>query len=271
MAVEAAHADTPWGRMRDHSEAVTFLARLVAEQGAKGKVYWPHEKMAALLKAFTAMTGPIAACDEEEEEVLCNWCGETCRVVERGHPSGSVPHGLVRAQVTGGYLSTPGSGPGGALDDTTGYEFSLCEFCLDHMFSRFKTPPKLFNYMHPEETPEPFRPAEQRVREDEWRKTPELFLAEKERRDLLRRGMGMRPIHPGEILREEFLLPMGLTLDELARALEVPAVSVQGVLAEREPVTQELAQKLAQRFGTTVGFWENLQRSYELARSRAQV
>ena len=90
--------------------------------------------------------------------------------------------GLIDCEVVGGYNSTPGNG-NGALDDMTGYRFSLCEFCLDHMFSQFRTPPKLIGYICSEEgvelEGEVFRPAEQRVREDgEWRPMRESFYKE---------------------------------------------------------------------------------------------
>ena len=126
------------------------------------------------------------------EDVLCNWCGETCVIGPEGWEH-NAPAGMVRTSVRGHYRSTPGNGYG-ALDDTTAYKFSLCEFCLDAMFSRFKIPPSVAEYLIMSSSPEidhgeTFRPAEQRVREDDWRRFKEEFFAEKERRDKLRAGL----------------------------------------------------------------------------------
>ena len=74
----------------------------------------------------------------------------------------------------------------------------------------------------------------------------------------------MRPIHPGEILREEFLVPLQLSGNALALALGVPANRVSGILRERRSVTADTALRLARYFGTTAGFWLNLQKAFEL-------
>ncbi len=73
------------------------------------------------------------------------------------------------------------------------------------------------------------------------------------------------PMHPGEILREEFVLPNGLTANALALALRVPATRVSEILRERRSITVETAYRLAIYFGTSVELWTNLQTSYELA------
>jgi addiction module HigA family antidote len=75
---------------------------------------------------------------------------------------------------------------------------------------------------------------------------------------------GMRPVHPGEILREEFTKPLGLSASALARALHVPANRVTGLLNEERAVTADTALRLARCFGTTPQFWMNLQCSYDL-------
>lgn len=74
----------------------------------------------------------------------------------------------------------------------------------------------------------------------------------------------MRAIHPGEILREEFLEPLGLSAHALAQALRVPAPRVNDIVRERRTVTPDTALRLARHFGTTAQFWLNLQASYDL-------
>jgi antitoxin HigA-1 len=74
----------------------------------------------------------------------------------------------------------------------------------------------------------------------------------------------MRPIHPGEVLREEFLDPLGLSAHALAQALRVPAPRVNDIVRERRSVTPDTALRLARHFGTTPQFWLNLQASYDL-------
>jgi len=74
----------------------------------------------------------------------------------------------------------------------------------------------------------------------------------------------MRPIHPGEILREEFLVPMGMTAHALALELKVPAPRINDIVRERRAITPDTALRLARYFGTTPQFWMNLQTSYDL-------
>ncbi len=74
----------------------------------------------------------------------------------------------------------------------------------------------------------------------------------------------MRPIHPGEVLREEFLVPHGLSAHALAQALRVPAPRINDIVRERRGVTPDTALRLARYFGTTPQFWLNLQASYDL-------
>ena len=74
----------------------------------------------------------------------------------------------------------------------------------------------------------------------------------------------MRPIHPGKILREEFMAPLGLSANGLAIALRVPAPRVNDIVRERRGVTPDTALRLARYFGTTPQFWLNLQVSYDL-------
>lgn len=75
---------------------------------------------------------------------------------------------------------------------------------------------------------------------------------------------GMRPIHPGEILREEFLEPLDMSVNALAKGLRVDATRMNEIVRERRRVTADTAFRLAQYFGTTPEFWMNLQRDYDL-------
>ena len=72
------------------------------------------------------------------------------------------------------------------------------------------------------------------------------------------------PIHPGEILREEFLIPMGLKPYTLAKRLDVPRTRIERLAAEQTPVTTDTALRLARYFGTTPQFWMNMQALYDL-------
>ena len=74
----------------------------------------------------------------------------------------------------------------------------------------------------------------------------------------------MRPIHPGEILREEFLVPLGLSAHALAQALRVPATRVNEIVNERRAISADTAMRLGRYFGTTAEFWLNLQTAFDL-------
>lgn len=75
---------------------------------------------------------------------------------------------------------------------------------------------------------------------------------------------GMRPIHPGEILREEFMAPMGLPTYALAIALRVPAPRISDIVRERRAVSADTALRLARYFGTSAEFWLGLQSDYDM-------
>jgi addiction module HigA family antidote len=79
----------------------------------------------------------------------------------------------------------------------------------------------------------------------------------------------MRPIHPGEVLREEFLLPLNITPHALAMALHVPAPRINDVVRERRAVTVDTALRLAQYFGNSAEFWLGMQTDYDMAKARA--
>ena len=72
------------------------------------------------------------------------------------------------------------------------------------------------------------------------------------------------PIHPGEILREEFMAPLGLSMNALALGLRVPVTRVAEIVHERRAITPDTALRLARYFNTTPRFWMNLQAAYDL-------
>jgi addiction module HigA family antidote len=78
--------------------------------------------------------------------------------------------------------------------------------------------------------------------------------------------------HPGEVLREEFMKPLGLSANALALALRVPATRIGDILRAEKPraVTADTAIRLARYFGTTPEFWLNLQSAYELSLAAAE-
>ena len=82
---------------------------------------------------------------------------------------------------------------------------------------------------------------------------------------------GMRPIHPGEVLREEFLLPMRLSANALAIALQVPAPRINDVAREKRGVSADTALRLARYFGNSAEFWMGLQADYDLKTSAREI
>jgi antitoxin HigA-1 len=77
-------------------------------------------------------------------------------------------------------------------------------------------------------------------------------------------GNKMRPIHPGEILREEYMSPLGLSANSLARALGVTPARINDIVRERRGITADTALRLARYFGTDARSWMNLQSAYDL-------
>ncbi len=75
---------------------------------------------------------------------------------------------------------------------------------------------------------------------------------------------GMRPVHPGEVLREDYLAPLNLSANALAKALNVPAPRINDVVRERRGVTADTAMRLARYFGGDARSWLNLQAAYDL-------
>ncbi len=79
------------------------------------------------------------------------------------------------------------------------------------------------------------------------------------------------PIHPGEILREDFMKPLGLSMHKLALALRVPATRIAEIVHERRAITADTAIRLGRYFNTTPRFWLNLQTAYDLEVVEDQV
>lgn len=78
------------------------------------------------------------------------------------------------------------------------------------------------------------------------------------------------PIHPGEILREEFMIPLGLSQNALARALHVPPRRINEIVLEKRGITADTALRLSRYFGTTAEMWTGLQADYDLRLARYQ-
>ena len=77
-------------------------------------------------------------------------------------------------------------------------------------------------------------------------------------------GRRLPPVHPGEILRDEFLTPMEISVYELARAIKVPRTRVNDIVLGRRSITIDTAIRLGRYFGTSSEFWINLQTRYDL-------
>ena len=74
----------------------------------------------------------------------------------------------------------------------------------------------------------------------------------------------MRPVHPGEILREDYLVPLRLSVNALSVALGVPATRIHEIVKERRAVTADTAARLAKHFGGDAASWLVLQANYDL-------
>jgi addiction module HigA family antidote len=81
----------------------------------------------------------------------------------------------------------------------------------------------------------------------------------------------LNPIHPGEILREEFMAPFGLSSNALAKQLGVTATRINEIANEHRGITADTALRLARYFETTPEFWINLQKHFELETARRTV
>lgn len=78
---------------------------------------------------------------------------------------------------------------------------------------------------------------------------------------------GMRPVHPGEVLREDFLAPLEMSVNALALALRVPATRLHEIVKERRAITPDTALRLARYFGGDAQSWLNLQSGFDLRRT----
>jgi antitoxin HigA-1 len=76
------------------------------------------------------------------------------------------------------------------------------------------------------------------------------------------------PVHPGEMLREEFMKPLEISINGLALELHVPVTRISEIVNERRGITADTALRLAQHFGTSADFWMNIQKEYELTLTR---
>jgi addiction module HigA family antidote len=80
----------------------------------------------------------------------------------------------------------------------------------------------------------------------------------------VRSGRRLPPVHPGEILRDELLTPMGISVYELAHAIKVPRSRANDIVRGRRAITTDTAMRLGRYFGMTPEFWINLQARYDL-------
>jgi addiction module HigA family antidote len=79
------------------------------------------------------------------------------------------------------------------------------------------------------------------------------------------------PVHPGEILSEEFLKPLGLSMNQLALALRVPGNRINAIVAGQRAITADTALRLGRYFGTSPQFWINLQARYDLESTKDKL
>ena len=81
----------------------------------------------------------------------------------------------------------------------------------------------------------------------------------------------MRPVHPGEVLREDYLEPIGMSVSALARHLHVPASRINDIVLQRRGVTADTALRLSRFFGGDAQSWLNLQSAYDLRKTELDV
>ena len=81
----------------------------------------------------------------------------------------------------------------------------------------------------------------------------------------------LSPVHPGEVLREEFLKPLKLTAYAVAAAIDVPRTRIERLAREETPVTADTALRLGKFFMTTPAFWMNMQAQYDLEMAEDKV
>ena len=79
------------------------------------------------------------------------------------------------------------------------------------------------------------------------------------------------PMHPGEVLREEFLIPLDMSSGALAKACGVPRTRIERLANAQTAVTADTALRLAKAFGTSAEFWLNLQTAYDMRTAKARI
>lgn len=79
------------------------------------------------------------------------------------------------------------------------------------------------------------------------------------------------PVHPGEILREDYIKQRGLTVTEVAKGLGIARTNLSAIINERAGISPEMAVKLSEAFGNTTQFWVNLQKNYEVWHAERKV
>jgi antitoxin HigA-1 len=79
------------------------------------------------------------------------------------------------------------------------------------------------------------------------------------------------PVHPGEVIREDYLKPLGLSVNKLAISLGVPATRIGEIVNGRRAITSDTALRLARFFGTTPEFWLSMQTGYELEKAKDEL
>ncbi len=79
------------------------------------------------------------------------------------------------------------------------------------------------------------------------------------------------PVHPGEILREDYTNERGLTITEVAKGLGIARANLSAILNQRAGISPEMAVKLSEAFGNTTQFWVNLQKNYEVWHAERKV
>jgi len=80
-----------------------------------------------------------------------------------------------------------------------------------------------------------------------------------------------RPMHPGEILRAEYLIPLGMSAGKLAKALDLPRTRIERIVREEIGISTDTALRLGRFFSTTPNFWLNLQQAYEVETEGARL
>ena len=82
---------------------------------------------------------------------------------------------------------------------------------------------------------------------------------------------GMRAIHPGEVIREDYLAPLSMSSNALAQALRVPATRIHEIVNERRAISADTAVRLARFFSTSPELWMNLQAAFDLRRAELEI